>query len=193
MTNDFKTELENGAYDIIEHEGALIAIYADEDAENPRVWDNQGTFWTYSNRHNSPDEGADDIDEAEKLLTNPDFIALPVFHYSHGGTAYAAAQANPFSCPWDSGRAGLIFVAKADIRKEYGIKRITAKVRHMIEQNLKNEVTIYSDWADGDVFRFVKYDAETGEELDSCTGFYGNNFYENGLLDTAAAMEGGAA
>lgn len=37
---------------------------------------------------------------------------LPVYRYSHSGVAYST---EPFSCPWDSGLAGLVYISKADL------------------------------------------------------------------------------
>lgn len=138
-----------------------IEIHLDQDAESPREWCNLGTFWTMHRSYASPDPHTHE-DQVPK-----DAIVLPVWMYSHGAVAYAAAERNPFHCPWDSGQVGVIFVTRSDIRKEFGWKRISKKREQKIKDLLKGEVEVFSQWANGEVYGFVN--TETG---DSCWGFY---------------------
>lgn len=141
-----------------------IEIYIDTHAENPRDWDNLGTFWGFHGRYASPDpvpEGVGPMDLPK------DVVYLPVWLYDHSGVSFAAADSNPFHCPWDSGQFGWIFVTKADLRKEFGWKRISVKREAEVKKMLAAEVETYSQWANGDVYGYV--DTET---VDNCWGFY---------------------
>ncbi len=42
-----------------------------------------------------------------------------------------------FSCPWDSGQVGWVFVSKKKVREEYGVKRITES---LVENSLPPQV-----------------------------------------------------
>jgi hypothetical protein len=63
--------------------------------------------------------------------------------YEHGGIAVST---KPFSCPWDSGRIGFIFVSKEKLRKEYGVKRITASLVSKAKCRLITEVELYNQY-----------------------------------------------
>lgn len=155
--------------------GHIIEIYPDFTPENPREWCNLGTL---AIRNHAGDEEPDpDFDLS-------DCIWLPVYRYEHSGIAF---NTTGFHCPWDSGQTGYIYVTKADVRKEYGWKRITAERAEKIKSYLRNEVETYSQWANGEVYGFITKDAE-GEEIDSCWGFYGFDHEASGLADAAQEM-----
>lgn len=169
------------------HNGFTVQIHQDNTGtDSPRHDSNLGTFWTGERRHRSPDKVTGDIlaalSKALRCMAGWDSVTkaldlqavwLPVWKYEHGGVAYVAAMSNPFSCPWDSGQAGIIFALKADVRKEYGVKRVDAKTRAKALEVLKGEVQTYSKWANGEVYGYTVTDA-TGEEVDSCWGFIGD-------------------
>lgn len=178
------------AIETFEHNGNTIQIFPDFDgsATNPRQYDNLGTFWTQEHRYNSPDplpvrgnifdSLCSVVGGGEKGLGRH-AIFLPVWKYEHSGVAYAAAESNPFHCPWDSGQAGYIFATHEKVRKEYGVKRITAKVREKALNTMRAEVAEYSKWANGEVYGYTITDPE-GDEVDSCWGIIG--------LDEACAL-----
>lgn len=134
------------------------------------------------------------------------FIILPLYLYDHGGITIST---RPFSCPWDSGQVGWIYVSKADVCKEYGVKRITPKVRKQAVSVLEAEVEEYDIFLRGEIYGYVlsrideakleaylkaaglsRDDLSDREiefflvEEDSCWGFYGSDFSANGLLDS---------
>lgn len=111
-------------------------------------------------------------------------IVLPVYVYDHSGRTYST---RPFSCPWDSGQIGWTFISLADVRKEYGVKRITKAIREKATRMLVAELETYNQWASGDVWGYIVEDDE-GDELDSCWGFYGMDAEASGLLEEARAV-----
>lgn len=177
----------------------VLDIEQDEHGESPREWDNLGAMLTWEDRYSSPDKntfssfrdwvachcGA--ISEelmyeannsvhgyftaVQKKLHHYGMIALPVYKFEHSGVAY---NTKGFSCPWDSGLVGLIFVEKDKVYKEYGCKKVTKKILDKVREVLSGEVETYSQWANGEVYM---YQMETldGDFVDSCGGYYGES------------------
>jgi len=146
-------------------------------AESPRDWAPLGKFFGFHNRYASPDKPpAQDPQEARAIAERGDNICLPVWMYDHSGTCYRAAETNPFSCPWDSGCFGFIYITRREARNIFGWARITEERRQQVLQHLKSEVKEYSAWANGEVYGFVVEDSE-GDEVDSCWGFIGDPEY----------------
>lgn len=114
-------------------------------------------------------------------------VVLPVWMYGHSGVAYKAADRNPFRCSWDSGMVGFIFVAAEDIRRTYGVSRITRKVRAQAVERLIAEVDRYSHWAAGDVWCWRVEDAD-GEVLESCGGYIGGSDEADYCLEEGVAV-----
>lgn len=171
-------------------EFTVKVVHDDTGAENPRQWSKLGTFFGFHNRYMSPDDAPDsDPHKARAIAERGDNICLPVWMYDHSGTCYRAAETNPFSCPWDSGCFGFIYMTRADARKEFGWKRITEERRQQVLQHFKAEVKEYSAWANGEVYGFIVEDSD-GETVDSCWGFIGDSEY---AMEAGIDAAGGAA
>lgn len=111
-------------------------------------------------------------------------VMLPLYLYDHSGITMSTGR---FSCPWDSGQVGWIYVTKETIRKEMMrpqplkkgqkhpdyklIKHVTKKDIAHAEEHLRNEVKTYDQYLTGDVYGFVIEDMDG--EGDSCWGFFG--------------------
>ena len=167
--------------------------------DNPREWDNLGTM-AYKHRNYTLGEEriSDPIDWLESMLNlNPKyiysddrlseledkffekFIGHKLYLYDHSGITIST---RPFSCPWDSGQVGYIYVSKEKVRKEYGIKRITEEWKNKILSYLDGEVETFDQYLRGDVYSFTIED-DNGDVINSCGGFYGDDFVENGMAD----------
>lgn len=146
-----------------EHEGYTIEIHHDFDCghESPREWGNLGTLAIMG-------YGGDEKPDRDNEPDPRHFIVLPVYRYEHSGVAY---NTTGFHCPWDSGQTGYIYVSKAKVRDEWGVKRISPQLREKVEGILRSEVEVFSQWANGEVYGFITKD-EDGEEIDSCWGMY---------------------
>lgn len=186
---------------VAEYKYTLVVDHSDW-AENPREWDNLGTFVSYDRNTSAADETHNDprqvlielVDQCvlgfEQQLLDKDespsldallemvekyYVILPVYKYEHSGVAY---NTTGFSCSWDSGQMGFIYVAKDQLRKEYDWNRITSKRRKQVEDRLSAEIKVFSQWASGDVYDYQLYyhDVEESydsvEAQDSCSGFY---------------------
>jgi hypothetical protein len=158
-----------------------IDIIQDTDPESPRTWDNLGTMVCFHSRYNLGDKhnynhkDYNGWDEMEKDIIKHENVGviLPLYLYDHSGITM---NTTGFSCSFDSGQVGFIFISKEKIREEYGVKRITQKVRDRITKNLVGEVETYDQYLTGDVYGYRITDTETDEELDSCWGFYGSDY-----------------
>lgn len=100
--------------------------------------------------------------EADNAGPDSEWAVFPLFMYDHSGTVYQCSTGgNPFSCPWDSGRVGIIAMLKAEVGPD-PLKSAQATCE------------TYTDWANGNIYGFVVED-EDGEELDACWGFIGDS------------------
>ena len=91
------------------------------------------------------------------------YIMLNIYMYDHSGITI---KTSPFSCPWDSGQIGFIYVSKKKIKKEYGWKVLTKKRITQIENYLKNEVKTYDQYLRGEVYGYSIIDPVTNESID---------------------------
>ena len=80
-----------------------------------------------------------------------------------------------------SGIDGLLIVPFAKIISEYG--SLDEDAIAQATAFLKGEIETYNMWARGDVYYGVLVDAATGEELDSCGGFIGDDPKQSGMFD----------
>ena len=176
-----------------------LKVVQDENPISPREWDNLGTM-AYKHRNYTlgdeeipePIEWLEDmlnlnrkreysnerLTELEELFFEQ-YIALPLYLYDHSGITISTT---PFSCRWDSEKVGYIYVSKEKIREEYGWKKVTDKRREKILSYLKGEVETFDQYIRGDVYGFQVED-EDGNHIDSCYGFYGDDFLTNGIKE----------
>ena len=172
----------------LEKNGTTLKIYADDMPFNPRTeFDNLGCMVCFHNRYDLGDKGhgynPDDFNGWEELKgkieedSAPLLAILPVYMYDHSGITISTA---PFSCSWDSGQIGWIYMTEAmaldsDIDAEKA------------EAYLKGEVETYNHYLTGETYRFEKTGPD-GEE-DSCSGFYGSDHKASGLFENAGWEE----
>lgn len=150
-------------------------------ALNPRInWDNLGTMALFHRQHIFPGDahglrfpdfkGWDEMEDC--LYKEHDAaVVLPVFMHNHSGITI---QTGPFSCSWDSGQIGFIWVSKEKARHSYGRQHITAQLRQRIVEALEAEIKVYGQYLTGDVWGFV-IETEDGQQVDSCWGFFGED------------------
>ena len=90
-----------------------------------------------------------------------------ITHYSSTSTGYSQGDwAKVFIC-WTP---------------EFG-KTCGPSYEDTTEENLKQTFKLFEQWAWGDVYCFTVEEEETGEVLDSCCGFYGDDWKENGIME----------
>jgi hypothetical protein len=161
-----------------------VNLFYDEDTESPRQWDNLGEMVCFHRRYSLGDKHTfRSPEEVEEFLSKTPHVALPLYLYDHSGITMSTS---PFSCPWDSGRVGIIYVTLAQLRTEYNVKRITKTVREKAIKVLQSEVEEYDRFIRGEVYRYEILD-ENGEEVDSCGGFIGLDYAIEAAREAAVA------
>ena len=154
----------NDIIETIEYKNYNIELCYDTYPDDPRNWDNAGFMACFHKRYNLGDEHS--FNEPQDLLdwieANKDTIHyLPLYLYEHGNITIST---NPFSCQWDSGQVGFIYITKERTEKEglndpYDI--------------LKHEVSIYDAYISGQTYGARILDSE-GEVIDSQFGYIGD-------------------
>lgn len=158
--------------------GEKLKIYPDFCPENPRNWDNRGSFVVpercrYADSEYDAGLEFDSRDADEKRLSkNPDIVCfLPLYVYDHSGIAM---NTTGFSCPWDSGQIGYIVVTRERLKSMFpSWRRVSRPRRELLEAYLRSEVQTAADYLEGNVYGFIVED-ENGGEIDSCWGYYGD-------------------
>ena len=163
------------AVKVVRYNGYAVVVKYDECPESPREWGNLGKLFLKTRSVYKTECKEDGLEKAR--------VKIPVYKYEHSGVCLQASTGgNPFSCPWDSCLAGYVVAFADDIRKNYGVKRVTKKIVEKVTELLIGEVKTYSQYIEGEVYGFVAYKVDNGvadgdvedegEQLDSCWGFY---------------------
>lgn len=150
-----------------QYKGCTIRIEQDQDAKSPRTWSNLGTMACIHRRYSLGDQ---QFQTTQALVASipPGAIRLPLYLYDHSGLSM---QTRPYSCPWDSGQVGWIWVSRQAVLKEYGWKVLTAKRRAQVEAYLVGEVKAYDAYLQGNAYGYVA-EGPQGEDIGSCWGFF---------------------
>lgn len=170
-------------------DGYQIEVKTDDDPESPRTgWDNLGTMWCFHKAYLLGDDDTakpnlhhldEPLDSYIKREYDP-AVAIPLYLYDHSGISMSTGS---FSCPWDSGIVGTIFISKAEVREEFGVKRISKQLLERVTQSLINEVKTYDQYLTNSVYGCIITDPDGNEE--SCWGYYGYCHGKSGLADFA--------
>ena len=125
--------------------------------------------YSLGHKHNLRGSDFDSLGDVKNYLIKEEkaYIILPLYLYDHSGITISTT---PFNCAFDSGQIGFIYATKEQILKEYGVKRITPKVKQKVEKLLITEVDTYDKYLTGEVYGFQILKGEDIE--DSCYGFY---------------------
>ena len=112
-------------------------------------------------------------------------IWIPVYAYIHSGTTIATT---PFSCPWDSGQCGIAWMSKEAAISNWGKKAMTPKVREKAIAYIEGHIKTFDQWVQGDVWGYQIKD-ENDEVVDSCWGFFGQDYAEQEMLEALAGYQ----
>lgn len=191
------------------YKGRLITITHESDPVNPRTeYENKGKMICFHNRYtlgdkhsySNPREFVQDITDAEAKgpLPNDDLarasrlLWLPLYLYDHSGITM---KTSPFTCPWDSGQVGVIYITYDQIAEDMSVKwtgeglwEPSEQTREAYTKILEAEVSTYDSFIRGDVMQYsvVGPNDEEAHEDDehplpewsthveySCGGYYG--------------------
>jgi len=173
-----------------------LAIDADPSIEDKiEYWDNGNGWVMLSNKQleaKATDVVFKAVEESDKrvndLIQNAlskHYIILPLYLYDHSGITISTSS---FSCPWDSGQVGYIYVSIKQVKEEWGRKNMSYKFRKQIIDHLVSNVEVYDQYLTGDVYGFQIEPKDTNKHIDcddSCWGFFGSDHEKNGLLEHA--------
>ena len=127
----------------------------------------------------------DDMDKADLYakIEERGTIIKGLFLYDHSGITISTS---PFSCRWDSGQVGYIYITKDKIEKE-------GWTPEQADKYLDGEVEVYDNYLTGEVYgyRITKYnkEIEDDEEVESCWGYYGDNGKESMIQECKSTID----
>jgi len=182
-------------------------IEQDTAAENPRTaWSHMGTMLCFHSRYHLGDKhvyanedeavisiasvmnenfaewvcsthSPDDIQVEQACnIVMKHAVTLPLYLYEYSGITM---RTGPFSCSWNSGRVGLIYMTNEDMRKQFSKEKYTDDEAAVSKAQtcLEAEVAEYDQYLTGDVWGVIVEDDE-GNEVDSCWGMFGYEYAE---------------
>lgn len=185
-------------------EDKILRILQDADGDDPRTWDNLakmifvGKHKSLGDKHDFVFEGfyngrQDFIEKGEIELRKhfKDVAVIKAVHlYEHSGSSISTKFQYPYDCHWDSGTIGFAVITKTDIKENFSVKRVTKALLEQAERILEGEIETLDQYITGDVYYFevvkvskCEHDHEHEEYEDSCGGFYGSDFANNGITD----------
>lgn len=172
----------------IEYNGFTIEKYQDDYAENPFEFaETLGTLYT-AHRKYCPDkelldkfefeEVFDDSGEFKKKFLDK-YFALKVYLLDHSGLR---VRTTSFSNRWDSGLFGVICCTK-DKAIEYAPEEFDdEKLEEYTLDYMRSEIDLLDTYYSEGVYGYTLTD-DSGEEVDSCCGFYGFDAIDEAVLE----------
>lgn len=166
-----------------------LVIKTDENSESPREWDNLGIMYCWHSRYTLGDKNPyATVEDFRQDINDKTHVILPLYLYDHSGLRISTTG---FSCRWDSMQVGYIAISFKKIKEEYSVNKISKSLKDKVIRLLEGEVEIYDLYLRGEVYGFEIIEEEicehcqhvTEKVIDSCYGFYGEDWKENGLID----------
>ncbi len=145
-----------GALEVEEYQGYKVGLYLDEVCSEPD-WDFAGEVIRNPRYGNYYD-----------TTTEEELIARAKEDYGPGDWAGV----------WDDRGElwAILYLSDTKARKEYGLKRLSAKARQRAGELLKGESNAWQAWVRGEVYGWTLESPE-GELLESVWGYYGEPRY----------------
>lgn len=169
-----------------------LVIKHDENATNPREIETcLGHFITCETRSSSPDrdkilesivrlsgEESENLAEHQQKITDEMeangygkvLATYPIFKIEHGNVAYKLGS----SFDWDSSNCGFYIVTDQTLKN-------MPEPREEWDRIIKDELDVYTSWANGEVYCFTLYDENGKEEESFSGGFYSLNSVKDEL------------
>lgn len=144
----------------VEYKGFTIETHYDQDPLSPLDDEDQEgiKIWVHPrSRHRIGNV------EAPEFPMEPGDVTLPLYLYDHSGIAISTT---PFSCPWDSGQVGWVYLPKKQVERFFEDDNEN-RARKMIVSFIAH----YNKYLQGEVYGYVVEDSD-GFHLDSCWGIY---------------------
>jgi hypothetical protein len=170
----------NNAIETKEYKGYTVNVYIDENADNPREWDNLSKMICFHKRYNLGDETelkSTDFQSWEELYnhiknTLKGILIAPLYLYDHRGISIKIGSwiGKAQHAEWDSGQVGFVYITKEDIKKNWNVKKVTKKLIERAQKILESEVDIYDKYIRGECYGYkIEYNEK---HIDSLWDFY---------------------
>jgi len=160
-----------------------LELVPDDNPLNPREDDNICKIISlhknyYGDKHNYKTYDYNNLEELIAAIKKGEdaSIVVPLYFYEHGGII---VRTSPFNDRFDSGMFGFAVVSKETIRKNYDVKRISAKSIQQARSSVEVEIEMYSQYINGDIYGFKVIDKD-GCVLEDGYGYYNS---EDCLID----------
>ena len=152
-----------------------VKIEQDSDPINPRDDVYNDNFSTMYCKHRHYDLGDDlsldtsdcnnwqEVEQALIAEYGEMAIIEPLSLFDHSGISISIGVKSG----WDCGQVGFVFVTKEQVRKEYGVKRITKATLAKAQALLRSEIKEYDNYLTGEVYLVLCQDREEFE-IDLC-------------------------
>lgn len=117
-------------------------------------------------------------------LDKKGIYALPILKYEHGLVNYYIGDSID---RWDGSIVGFAWKEKKALCEEYSSKKLTPKIKEIINSNIEGELKAYTNFANGEAYGFELYSREDGDDpIDSCYGFIGYDSTDELFKDVLA-------
>jgi hypothetical protein len=164
--------------------GYHIKIYHDDSPESPREYDGLVEFLFYHPRYNLGDHKFASrgyaVDAIKDALSDNPAVVVNVKLFDHSGlTLYQAGTGVDIQRPdyiCDTSSVGVALVSKERAREVFNWKRISAKRRAFLFDQVLSSLEVYSKYINGESYCYAIEDPETGEELDFCGNLLGFDY-----------------
>ena len=175
----------------------VVAVEDDIDFYRPE----KHPLFTLTHRHRDYVFGDDTFSRLDELPDAEDVISLPVYMYDHSGITI---NTTGFSCPWDSGQVGVVYVYK-DAAQQHGYTLDEAGIEQ-IKEALRAHVQMWDDYITGNIWTWTVYEVDTDdvycpedlsdltgnerfcEFVDGAGGYFGNDGCKQAQEDGDAAL-----
>lgn len=175
------------------YKGFKIEIIQNNDAENPfKEWDDLPDIVGWHRSYNFNTRLGDERLTPKEFMEEAKregYVVFPLYMYDHSGLAFSLGV---FGCPWDSGQLGFMFWTKEKLQDTGFVacgdilpKEVNGKpLKEYLTESTQNAVNLLNDYVQGNVYGF-QVSKPSGEEVDSCWGFYGDYDQKGGPLEEA--------
>lgn len=177
----------------IEYKDCKINIYQDEHCESPNDWEDEDVFLVYDHRDFTVKRDRFYPEEIQRNIVKKareynidnsyleEYYIFPVSAYIHSGISLSLSNEEyPFTSIWDTSMKGFVLVLKNCKEDTFDINVNEEEAKDKAENLIKT----WNQYLSGDVYGYM-VETPNGEEQGGCWGYYGHNFEENDLINTA--------
>lgn len=168
--------------------GLNISIYQDENPISPREDASScfGKMICFHSRYTLGDKHNESPESLLKIIDRKNVLSLELYLYDHGNISLRTYKHGLHS-NWDCGKVGYIYVTFEDIKKNFGVKRLSKKILQKAKDILNAEVATFNDYISGNVYGYsIKDDQEN--DIESVWGFFGDYEDDNGACSEARSV-----